>query len=287
MTPQLNWVFLTFQRGRNLLGALSTVKGLGRNEQGFLIPMALVLLTLGILLVVPLLGFVRESLGQGQKTTENEAAYYAADAGIEAVLSDLRQGVDVLTGGYTPPVISLNNYTATVTVAAPPREDMLPFGAVFADPHSGTSLSSLAGKTSFLYNVFNARPLADMQINWAYTPSSSPTEVMIHEGIGTGGVQVSAASIGNSPLRHLVDPTKIKGGTYTIRFYNNSDVPITSAASSTTGEPGKTWLRVTAFKDYLITSTAGPVTLTVFARQAPGPNQISRGLHISTWHGPN
>jgi len=45
--------------------------------------------------------------------------------------------------------------------------------------------------------------------------------------------------------------------------------------------------RGAAHRDYVISSTAGPVTLTVFARQGPGPNQVQSTVSVVTWHGPN
>lgn len=252
-----------------------------------LISVIVLVIALSTLLITPVISLVSGGFSSSRQTLEQEMAYYAADAGIEAVLSDLRQGKDPLSSSYVLPSVTVNGYTATISVTAPPREDMLPFGAVFADPESGTSLSPLAANTAFLYKLFNVRPRADFQVNWAYTPSSGSTQIRIFEGAGTGGLQVATGNASQSPLRFTLNARFIKGGTYTISFDNKSIVAITSAPFNTIGEPDNTWVRITAFKDLLITSSSGGLTLTVFARQGPGPNQVSSSVHISTWHGPN
>ena len=46
-------------------------------------------------------------------------------------------------------------------------------------------------------------------------------------------------------------------------------------------------IQAAAHKDYVTSSTAGLVTLAVFARQGPGPNQVQSTVSVVTWHGPN
>lgn len=288
MTRQMIYLSSEFQP--HLRSTLSGFMAgdLVKDERGLLMPLVLATVVIGMTLIIPLLGFVSTGLKSAQETTEDEFAYYAADAGVEAVLSDLREGNDPLDDpSYVMPSPTLNTYTAVVTVVAPPRSDMLPFGAVFVDPESATSLSPLAAGAEFEYQVHNVAPFADFQMNWEFTPSGKNWKITVYEGAGTSGSLLENAAGNGSPARVTVDSGLINGGTYTIVFKNNSPDPITSAEFSSTGEPDKTWVRITAFKDYLITSTAGPITLTVFARQGPGPNQVSSSVHIATWHGPN
>ena len=245
-----------------------------------------IVLVIGFFIIMPLLTFVSTSVLTWRKSAEQELAYYAADAGIEAVLSDLRQGEDALSPSYSVPSVTLNYYTATVTVEEPPRPDALPFGPVFVDPGTTTSLYPLGSKAEFLYELDNVRGGSPIQVNWVFTPADSNWQIKVYEGSGVLGEQVGNETGSNSPGRIIVDPVKIKGGIYTIYFYNNSPVPTYSTEFSTIGDGQKTWLRVSAFKDYVITSTAGPVTITVFARQGPGPNPAASSLGIMTWHAP-
>jgi hypothetical protein len=105
--------------------------------------------------------------------------------------------------------------------------------------------------------------------------------------VGTGGSQLANTPSNPSPGRLTVDVDVIDEGSYTIRFRNKSSNAITSADFSAIGEPDNTWLRIVAWKDHVITSTAGDVTRTVYARQGPGPNQVESTVALTTWQGPN
>jgi hypothetical protein len=96
------------------------------------------------------------------------------------------------------------------------------------------------------------------------------------------------ASDDESPGTLAVDGSEISGGTYLIDFYNGSDSPTTAAAYSSTGGSENTWVYGKAYKDYLITSEAGTSTVSVFARQVPGPTDpiTQQTVAIETWRGP-
>jgi hypothetical protein len=178
-----------------------------------------------------------------------------------------------LDANYVVPTVARNGLTASISIASPPRDEYVPFGAVFVDPENSTSLNPLAGNTDFLYVIDNVKTFADFQVSWVFTPTDNGWQMTVFEGDGTGGSQLANASKNESPARITVDPDDISGGTYTIRFRNKSTNAITSAGFSTIGEPDKTWLRVVAWKDYVITSTVEDITLTGFARQGTGPNR--------------
>ena len=75
----------------------------------------------------------------------------------------------------------------------------------------------------------------------------------------------------------------VTGGAYTIRFTKASDeeVIVTSGFSSTGASAG-TWMKISAFKSYLLSSSAGGETLRALARQAPGPTQAQRSVQASS-----
>ena len=272
---------------RRRLPTLNAIARTVVREDGFSLPLMIVMLLFGSMLIIPFLDFARLRFGDVQIVAEEEEAYFAADAGIEAVLADLRRGTDALDGGYVLPTVNINGYTPVITVTAPPRKDMVPFHAVFLDPEASTSLNPLGSNASFAYVMDNVQPLADFQISWVYTPASNNWRVRVYQGEGTGGSLISNSSGNGSPVRVTVDADDITGGTYTIEFTNNQTGAITAAPFSPVGNPANTWVRVVAFKDYLIESTVGSQTLKVHARQGPGPNQVDSTLLISTWHGPN
>ncbi len=256
-------------------------------EAGFVLPLAIIALLFGSLLVLPFLDFARLRFGDLEDLTLEEEAYFAADAGIEAVLSDLRQGEDVLSPSYTAPVATVNGFTPSIAVAPPPRDEYVSFGTVFADPGSSIGLDPLGPNADFLYVVKDVRPVAALQVSWIFTPPDNGWQLTVFEGEGATGPPVANAAKNQGPARISVDPEQITGGTYTIRFRNKSSNALTSAPFSPTGESDKTWLRVEAWKDYVITSTVGAVTITAFVRPSPGPDQGERAVHITTWHGPN
>jgi hypothetical protein len=250
------------------------------------LPLAIISLLFATLLVIPFLDFARLRFGDLDSSLTEEEAYFTADAGIEAVLADLRAGTDVLDAGYVLPTVTLNGVTASLSVSEPPRDVYVPFGSVFVDPESETSLSPLAGNTDFLYVVDNVKTFADFQVSWVFSPPDNGWQVTVYEGVGTGGSQLANATKNSSPARLMLNPGVISGGSYTVRFRNKSANAITSDGPSAIGEPDRTWIRVVAWKDYVIISSAGDTTLKVFARQGPGPNQVDSTLHVTTWQGP-
>ena len=210
-----------------------------RSEGGFVLPLAIIALLFGVVLVMPFLDFARLRFGDLEQTLVDEEAYFTADAGIERVLTDLRKGIDLLDGAYSPPTVTLNGVTAVTSVATPPRDAYVPFGAVFVDPETATSLGPLAGNADFLYVIDNVKTFADFQVSWVFTPPDNGWRLTVFEGVGTGGMQLANTTKNASPGRLTVDAGDIGGGSYTIRFRNKSSNAITSAGFSAIGEPDK------------------------------------------------
>jgi hypothetical protein len=258
-----------------------------KREQGFVLPLVLIALLFVSLLIIPFLDFARLRFGSLGLTISEEERYFTADAGIEAVLADLRKGSDVLDAGYVIPAVFLNGYTADISVASPTRDAYVPFGAVFVDPQTEASLSPLAGNGDFLYTIENVKTNSDFQASWVFTPPDNGWQMTVFEGEGTGGSQLGNATKNASPARITIDNADILGGTYTIRFRNKSSNALTSAVFSSIGDPSSTWVRLIAWKDYVVTSTVEDTTISVFARQGPGPNQVQSTVSVFTWHGPN
>ena len=245
-------------------------------------PAVMVVLTVGILIIVPWMTFLSSSIDQIQEDTVGEEAYYAAEAGIEAVIKDLALGLDALDVGYTIPSVTVNGISATITISQPPGDDSLLFGPTLVDPESSTSLLVLGPEVSFQYLLPNVRTNTPLEINWAFAPDTD-WELAVFEGAGALGPQVLDASGSISPANGIVPGNLVTGGVYTIRFTNASeeDVILTSGFSNTGASTG-TWMKVSAFKSYLISSSAGGETLTALARQGPGPTQAQRSVQVSS-----
>ena len=212
-----------------------------------MLPLAIVALLFASLLVIPFLDFARLRFGDLTDTLSSEEAYFTADAGIEAVLADLRRGSDALDGSYVVPAVDLNGYTASISVASPSRDAYVAYGSVFVDPEIGSSLSPLAGGADFEYVIHDVKTHADFQLSWVFTPPSEAWQLTVFEGVGTGGTQLANATKNESPGRVTVEPEDIAGGSYTIRFRNKSTSALTSAPFSPIGDPDATWLRVVAW----------------------------------------
>lgn len=249
--------------------------------------LAIIALLFAGLLVIPFPEVAKLRFGDLAQTFTEEEAYFTADAGIEAGLADLRQGSDALDGAYVVPSVSLNGFTASISISTPPRDEYVPFGSVFVDTEIAASLSPLAGNIDFLYVIDNVKTFADFQVSWVFTPPDNGWQMTVFEGVGTGGSQLANATKNESPGRLTVDGVGIASGSYTIRFRNKFTNAITSAAFSQIGSPDGTWLRIVAWKDYVITSTVEDTTIVAYVRQGPGPNQVTSTVHITTWHGPN
>lgn len=106
-----------------------------------------------------------------------------------------------------------------------------------------------------------------------FTPASNGWQLTGYEGVGTGGPQLANATKNASPARLLVKANVINGGTYTIRFRSKSTTALYAAPFSSSGEPDAIWLPVTAWKDYVITSTAGEPLSRYTRARAPAPTR--------------
>ena len=68
-----------------------------RRKRGQVLILVLVVMVLGLMLMVPLIAYVGSSLQLTSIWEGNIDAYYAAEAGVEAVLTDIYKGKDPLS----------------------------------------------------------------------------------------------------------------------------------------------------------------------------------------------
>ncbi len=73
-----------------------------RRKRGQVLILVLVVMVLGLMLMVPLIAYVGSSLQLTSIWEGNIDAYYAAEAGVEAVLTDIYKGKDPLSVAYPP-----------------------------------------------------------------------------------------------------------------------------------------------------------------------------------------
>jgi hypothetical protein len=214
-------------------------------------------------------------------TEANLKAYYAADAGVESVLNDLVNRTDLAGGTMT---VTLNNSTASVTVILP--TGAAPLGLYqYVDPDTGGQLSSVPKKEERKFVILYVRPNSDIQVNWAFSPTSVTPPVKVRVEV-SGGQPVGTRVSGDSPARLFVPGSKITGGSYTVVFDNNSNQDLATSDFSPSGGLGNTWVWVNAHKDYVITSSTPGITIRSYARQSPGvttPNTMTQTVQIYSW----
>jgi hypothetical protein len=242
------------------------------------LPALIIVLTISALIVVPWVTFVANSTKTNTNAVGREEEFYAADAGLQAVIKDLIQGADPL-GVYTPPSITVNGYSPTISITSTSSSRRVPFSTILADPESTGGLASLAASATFQYVIRNVETSTPMYINWNYAPAGS-TRIRLYQGVGIGGTLVTGDTASTVPRFLNIDGLNIIGGTYTIEFANLSGVTIASTAFSYTGSASSTWIRTVAYRDYKITSTVGQAKVVATVRQAPGSNSSTRSVHI-------
>ena len=244
-----------------------------KDERGQLLMIAMAILGLGAIIVVPAMTYVNASFRSVGNAAERTDERYAAEAAIEAVVADLRQGVDVLDGGYVPPVVVVNDITPVVTAFAPATA--FPRIFVFADPNTTTDLAPLAPATSFLYVVHGVIADTKIEFNWNYTPaapSGGPdTRIEIFNGVSTDTIdRLKNNTDNNSPHTLTMGSGINDGGSFTFRFTNESVTPLTSSAFGEEGELGLTWMSMKAGVDVIVTAEAGDTVLQAYLQQGPG-----------------
>ncbi len=96
---------------------------------------------------------------------------------------------------------------------------------------------------------------------------------------------IAQNSSAKGPGQLLVEGSLITGGQYTLEFLNNSATQFVSAPFNSNADPGYTWVYAQAYKDYIVSSSAGANSVSAYIRQSPGPTNPSTGqsIYIESW----
>ena len=269
--------------------------------------LTIVLLTSGVILVVPLVSFAVTVVRVQRSNLQQVEASYAVESLMEQILSDVTRGADAIpsthltsasdgvtttpievTTSYTPPSVTLNGFTPTVTIIRPP-DAFVSSGPILQDPGlADPDLQNLPGGTAYLLRLYNVRA-GVMQVNWAYD-APGPARVAIWRGIPLDpatsqpippgpittlppALPVTESTSGATATSTHTTVISVEQDVYTIIFDNTVDPSNASRATSPfqpSGALGDTWLFVDAFRDYIITISAGTVSLRTLIRQIPG-----------------
>jgi len=248
------------------------------SQRGQALALVLIILAFGAVVVTALMAQVSASLSASRGNQGFLLSRHAAEGGADEVLRDLLQGKDALSPGYTLPTPSINGYDVSITISSP-AAGTEPAGLFqYVDPGASYGLASVASLAAYDFRIDNIRPGSAIRVNWAFAPAAQPWRLTLYEGTGPSIVAQAQANTGPGAL--LVDGTLVTGGVYTIEFSNRSGVSLASSAYGSTGGAGNTWIYAQAYRDYVISSTAGDATLTVYARQGPGPTEPLTGQRV-------
>ena len=204
----------------------------------------------------------------------------------------------------------------------------------YLDPFGGTlDFWNIPPGTSYVLQVDNVQA-GLVGVNWAFSPmpieavSKRTEQDRISIKIFRGTVLDQGALVPPGRYAGILDDTggndlvrqahihprngethfgtglfEVEPGTYSVVFTNNADNPLNDAPSvyskpySYNGSTNGSWIFLPTYRDYLIKSSFGGVTLESVARQVPGPStslpwtsdKSSFSTHevfIRSWHGP-
>ncbi len=231
-----------------------------------------------------------------------------------------------ITTSYTVPTVTVNDYATTPVISLPTQSQAMPAGQQnYVDPGViNPYFGTLDHGYGYLVRLYNVKA-GTIQINWAYSPSGT-SRVGVWAGIPVSPITQEPyppGRISNWPIEQpiletgftpanvshnrtepvTVDPaTDGSGGVYTIVFDNSRGViDKTTQPFQPSGGTTDTWVYVKSYKDYIVTSTAGGVTVSAYLRQVPGyseppvwtspwsitnPSWIPNEVYIYTWSPP-
>ena len=157
---------------------------LGSGEQG-----AVLVIVLIITAVVPLITFGFMNLaGTSFQVATTRAdlmrARYAAETGVSNVVSDLLEGTDARSLGYTVPAPVIGEFPVTITVGAPTTGAEPSPVYQYIDPGVGFGLQSLSAQTHYFLTIDNVQSGSGIRMNWAFTPVRQRWKTKLYDGLG-------------------------------------------------------------------------------------------------------
>ena len=230
-----------------------------------------------------------------------------------------------ITTTYTAANVTVNDYTPSVTISLPSPSQTKPANQQsYVDPGvTHPYLATVPAGYAYVMRLYNVKA-GTIQVNWAYSPASN-SRIGVYAGIPTDshGIPYVPGRIAEWPSQHpildtgsspanqnynrtaaiAIDPaTDGSGGVYTVVFGKmTGQDTLTTKAFQPSGGINDTWIYVKAYKDYLVTATAGGVSISTYLRQAPGyseppvwtspwtvnnPSWITNKVYIYTWRPP-
>ncbi len=199
-----------------------------------------------------------------------------------------------ITTSYPIPSVTVNDYPVNLTISLSTPSQTKPASQQnYVDPGvTNPYLATIQGGDAYLMRLYNVNA-GIIQVNWAYSPAGS-SRIGVWAGMpvdsGTNApylpgrldkwpTQTPILDTGSTPsnvdynrsIALQVNPaTDGSGGVYTIVFNAKGTTPKTTMPFQPSGGLHDTWIYVKAYKDYIITATAGGVSVSAYVRQVPG-----------------
>lgn len=245
-----------------------------RGRGGFLLPLTLLLLTLGMLAVTPLAGLVGAVVRRAGGGAEADLARLTAESAVYRVAADLALGRPVGEPGGPPLTLSLNGLTARVTV------EPLPWPGPPAEPvYTPLAEGPLRRGQAALRTLTGVEPFTPLRVR-AQAEPAVPLRLQVYRGPGPAGPPLAEAE-GEGTVELTLPGWRVEGGTYTLAVWNEGRRTARLLPFSPGG--AGTWVLLTAREDFRVTARAGRVEVTALLRRLPGPRRDRWAVRVLAW----
>ena len=228
-------------------------------------------------MIIGLLGYTTAILRASADDTDAVIELYAAEAGIIEVKNLLLEAGSITTPSVLP-ALEVGGMPVEVSITPPIKT--APDTPQYIDP----LVLVVSGNENHVFTIESVRAGTALHVNWAYSPDPSTSTINIYRGPSAdGGILTDSAVFTMSPGSLRIDPTVVDA--YTIEFENNGTTTVQSAGFGTAGDTNTTWVYVSSYKDYVVTSRAGNTTITAYLRQIPGPTDppVPQQVYTLSW----
>lgn len=295
----------------------SLLRGLPKGQGGQALALALIVVVVASLIIVPVVMLAGTSFLSNRSAQYEAYTVAAAQAGVEATAADLVRGADALAVSYSPPSVTVNDITPSVTVSNPVTAALPTPVPVYQYLDPGIrnpdlkTVNPKEGYVLLLRNVITGT----LEINWGYSPAASTQIGVWARDISSEGFPPGLTTSFPTGVQPILDTGKtsasdvynrshvipVNAGVYSIVFYNQSASNIITSPDFVPGVGliDKTWVRGAVYKDYLITSRAGNSEIVAYLRQTPGITEppggnwgtsnvgwITNTVTVESWQGP-
>lgn len=228
-------------------------------------------------MIIGLLGYTSTVLRAGADDTDAVIELYAAEAGITEVKNLLlEEGSSITTPSVLDP-LDVGGLPVEVSITSPlaPAHDT----PQYVNPllHIGS------GDESYVFTIKSVRLDTRLQVNWAYSPDTSTSTINVYRGQMVDIENLIGTSATTTPSSFTINPTV--ASVYTVEFRGNAATEIQSAQFSPAGDTSTTWVYVSSYRDYVVTSRSGATTITAYLRQIPGPTvpPVPQQVYTLSW----